>query len=71
MIKVGDKVIYFQQSSQEKHAGVVTAGPYRKEFAALYPDQTPTTFVDDAYDLQINGNTVEGIRRKYLQKDKS
>lgn len=70
MIKAGDKVFYEQFGNSIK--GTVKTGPYPKEFQALYPDNTPTTFIDDAYDLQIesDGSLVEGVRRRYLKKNK-
>ncbi len=70
MIKAGDKVSF------EKDNAIATAtvrtGPYPKEFPAKYPDNTPTTFIEDAYDIELEDgqSIVEGIRRRYLKKVK-
>ncbi|MES2629247.1 MAG: hypothetical protein V4616_09805 [Bacteroidota bacterium] len=68
MIKAGEKVTYTQ--GKESQTGTVKTGPYHKEYEAHYPDNTPTTFIDDAYDIELDdsGKTVEGIRRRYLKK---
>lgn len=68
MLKVGDKVSFDQDNANR--VAVVRTGPYPKEFLAKYPDNTPTTFIEDAYDIILDEEEaiLEGVRRRYLKK---
>ncbi len=70
MIKAGDKIQYDQNDQMLQ--GTVKTGPYPKEFLVKYPDDSPTTFVEDAYDIEVDaeGTVLEGVRRRYLKKVK-
>ena len=70
MLKVGDHI---EMSHHKKTGlGTIKIGPYPLEFQAKYPDGHDTTFVDDAYDVILEGSTdiITGVRRRYLKKVK-
>lgn len=69
MLKPGDKVTFIDKEVQA--TAVVKFGPYAKEFYGHYADNTPTSFVDDVYDIEVEGeqiSAIEGVRRRYLKK---
>ncbi len=71
MIKVGDRV----EIKHTDKSGIATVkiGPYPLEFQAKYMDGRETTFVDDVYDIVLEGENdiLGGVRRRYLKKVKA